>query len=301
MTSDKIQAQQTNSEIPGLLTRRGQQSAVTFDKETLYKEMLKSARLKIKLLTKENCRLKAQLSTALSSNRSNKLSTHNELFSVISHDLRSPLSSILNLTKMVVNNPDEFSREDMINNFNNFEASFDRMYRLVENILHWSSLQLSKYEFKREINLLSQVVEETLAITSQRASEKEIQIISKVNETDYFCADYNMVGIVLRNLIYNAIKFSQHDGEIEISAKIESDKLFVYVRDDGIGIAKSNQAKIFSPDIHFSTSGTQGESGTGIGLKLCKNILKNSGGTIACQSAEGQGSCFYFSLPTDFD
>jgi|GEM_PF-3850681 len=296
MTPNQIKLQE--SETDNFRMQPTASPSSNLSKAHLYQEMLKSAQLKIKLLTKENRRLNALVSQN-SAAKQEPHAAYNELFSVISHDLRSPLSSILNLTKMIVNQPDGFGREEMIKNFKNFESSFDNMYRLVENMLYWSSLQLSKNAFKPEINPLSQVVVETIEITEQRALEKNIKIVSKVDPADFFCADYNMVAVVLRNLIYNAIKFSLPNGQIEIATKMAAPTITIYVKDHGVGIPKSARKKIFSTEHRFYTSGTQGECGTGIGLSLCKNMLESIGGEIDFDSIEGKGSCFFFTLPTE--
>lgn len=220
-----------------------------------------------------------------------------KLFSIISHDLRSPLSSMVELTRFVVEHSEEFSREELINNFKNFESSFDRIYRLVDNMLYWSSIHLQQNNIAAEYCSLKELVEENIQIVEQRLKDKSLSLNIDINDSDFFYADHNMINLVFRNLLYNSIKFTPQGGHIHIYAESTSSKVALFVKDNGIGISTDNQNKILNPKTKFTTTGTEGESGTGLGLNLCNEMIQRNKGSFGFHSAENQGSCFYFTLP----
>ena len=132
---------------------------------------------------------------------------------------------------------------------------------------------------------------------SQVASNKEIEIRSETKDDIFVVTDKNMIKTILRNLLSNAIKFSYRKGHVRVSAVIDHNKVIVAVRDNGIGIPKDNLDKIFRIDTKISIPGTENETGTSLGLKLCKEFAEKLGGNIWVESVENKGSEFYFSLP----
>ncbi len=218
----------------------------------------------------------------------------NKLFSIVSHDLRNPilsLNEIVNLFNEGVITDDEIkSYMPLISkNIKNTSA-------LLENLLHWSRSQLKgeriqKNNFNLRIAALLQV-----SILEPLANEKEIKIENTIDETQIGYADRDMIELVFRNLISNAIKYCNKGGAITISSTVEDQFIQVCVRDTGIGIAEENLQKLFGLN-NFSTLGTNKELGTGLGLLLCREFITKNGGKIWVESKLNEGSKFCFTIP----
>ncbi len=218
----------------------------------------------------------------------------NKLFSIVSHDLRNPilsLNEIMNLFNEGVITDDEIkSYMPLISkNIKNTSA-------LLENLLHWSRSQLKgeriqKNNFNLRIAALLQV-----SILEPLANEKKIKIENTIDEIQVVFADRDMIELVFRNLISNAIKYCNNGGYIIISSTIEDQFIQVCVKDTGIGIAEENLQKLFGLN-NFSTLGTNKELGTGLGLLLCREFITKNGGKIWVESKLNEGSKFCFTIP----
>ena len=235
-------------------------------------------------------------------NYSNKLksinSSKDKLFSVIAHDLREPFTGIVGnlelLSESILSFPLEESR-DMIQDA--LKCAKDA-YSLLENLLEWSRIQTGKSKVNiTDFNLLF-VVDSALKIFSSLISNKKINIINIIDENLNVRADEYMTFSVFRNLISNAVKFSNAKGKIIISSKSEKDFVKICVEDSGIGISNENLIRLFCTDTHYSTPGTENEKGTGLGLILCKEFVEKNGGKIWVESEIGKGSRFCFTLRT---
>jgi len=165
------------------------------------------------------------------------------------------------------------------------------------NLLERARSQTDKIEYNPlKINIFG-LSEETITLFQAKATEKEIQLINQVQSNQFVVADLNMFKTILRNLVSNALKFTDRGGTVEISNYIQNDSLIISVRDTGIGMQSDVLEKIFNLDSHYTTKGTDEESGTGLGLILCKEFVEKHGGTIWAESKPGFGSIFSFSLP----
>jgi signal transduction histidine kinase len=143
---------------------------------------------------------------------------------------------------------------------------------------------------------LQQLVQSNLIIFKLKAADKAISLSSDIKANTEAYGDINMVSTILRNLISNALKFTETNGQITISADIQDDFVFLKVKDSGIGISKENQEKLFKLDCNYTTVGTADETGSGLGLILCKEFAERNGGDIWVQSEENQGSEFILRL-----
>lgn len=218
----------------------------------------------------------------------------NKLFSIVSHDLRNPilsLNEIVNLFNEGVITDDEIkSYMPLISkNIKNTSA-------LLENLLHWSRSQLKgeriqKNNFNLRIAALLQV-----SILEPLANEKKIKIENTIDETQVVFADRDMIELVFRNLISNAVKYCNNGGTISITSSIENQYIQVCVKDNGIGIAEDNLQKLFGLN-NYSTLGTNKELGTGLGLLLCREFINKNGGKIWVESTLNEGSKFCFTIP----
>ena len=219
-----------------------------------------------------------------------------KFFSIIAHDLKSPFNSIVGFSELLMEQINE-------NNYNGIDEyakiigqSSKQAMDLLMNLLEWSRAQTGRMQFKPENFDLVELVGENMMLFGLIAAQKAISI-SKVlpNELIIF-ADKQMISTILRNLISNAIKFTNQGGEIAISAEKTAKEIFISVSDNGMGIAPERLEKLFSIGKSDSTLGTNKEKGTGLGLILCKEFVESHGGKIWVESKQGKGSTFYVTL-----
>ncbi len=223
--------------------------------------------------------------------------TKDKFFSIIAHDLRSPFNALLGLSKVLYENHkkyDETKREHIIKSVND---SAERTFNLLENLLTWSHSQSGTIDFLPKKLNIKTLFSETMLELQGQANEKNIQVSDAISKNDLIYADKNMIATVLRNLISNAIKYTHTNGEINISAEHGESNVIISVTDTGVGIEKEKLRKIFDIGEISSTSGTENEKGTGLGLVLCKEFVEKHNGEIWVESEEGEGSKFIFSIP----
>ncbi|MBX7124719.1 MAG: tetratricopeptide repeat protein [Cyclobacteriaceae bacterium] len=217
-----------------------------------------------------------------------------KFFSIISHDLRSPmnaLSAVLDLMDKNGIQPDEFARLTR-----ELRAQFNNTRALINNLLDWALMQMDKLSFLPERIELSRVVDENLRMI-QTVHVKEIQMVNRVGDRVMALADHNMINLVLRNLIMNAIKFTDQGGTIAIESFQNEEMVTVAISDNGVGIDPDVQRILFDKTAGYSSRGTANEKGTGLGLILCKEFVERNGGKIWFESVPGKGTTFYFTLP----
>jgi len=217
-----------------------------------------------------------------------------KFFSIISHDLRSPmnaLSGTLDLLEQKHITPDEF--RDLSKNL---RTQFNHTRTLINNLLNWTLLQMDKLTIQPEKVSLRAKVEESFA-TLRMLYAKDVQLDNLVKESINVFADANIINLVLRNLILNAVKFTETGGKIWIDSKDDGKEVIVSVSDNGIGIKPEVRDMLFEKTSGYSTRGTANEKGTGLGLILCKEFVEKNGGRIWLESELGKGTTFYFTLP----
>ncbi len=220
-------------------------------------------------------------------------------FSIIAHDLRSPFNALLGLTSLLDDSFDSFGPQEAREFISGINETANKLYALVENLLKWSRLQMNAVEFEPQVLDLTEAVERTRALLDSAARNKGIALINAVPSQAVW-ADGDMLDTVLRNLVTNAIKFTDRDGRVTISASsVRSGWCVVSVADTGVGITDADLANLFRLDRKVSAIGTSGERGTGLGLLLCKDLVERHGGQITVESRQGEGSSFRFSLPLE--
>lgn len=221
-----------------------------------------------------------------------------KLYSVIAHDLRSPMGSIkMVLNMLILNLPSGVIGGDMYEMLNMANRTTEEVFTLLDNLLKWTKSQIGKLNVVYQDFDLVGVTEGVLEIFSMVAELKKITIEMNHPQSTEVHGDVDMIKTVIRNLISNAIKFSNSDSIIQVDIKEEDDMAVVSVRDCGCGISEENQAKLLHPDTHFSTFGTNNEEGSGLGLLLCQDFAVKNGGKLWFKSQLGVGSTFYFSMP----
>ncbi len=218
-----------------------------------------------------------------------------KLFSIISHDLKGPMNSFKDLVSMI--NRGKLSKDDLLHFAPKFENSLDGLLFTLNNLLTWGKTQMDGIKtIPAKINM-GEIVNANISLLSEVANKKSIELMNEFGEDELAWADKDQVDIVLRNLLSNAIKFTPINGTINVGCNTQDKMLEIYVKDSGVGMSPDVQKHIFENDTNFTTYGTKGEKGTGLGLTVCKEMVENNGGEIWVDSQEGSGSCFYFTIP----
>lgn len=224
-------------------------------------------------------------------------STKDKFFSIIAHDLRSPFQSLIGLSDMLLEEVKDSNSDNQKFCARTINDSSHQLYSLVENLLNWSRTQSNKMTFEPgEVNI-SSIIENTITLVQPNLTQKNISLEKRLISEKLAYADKNMIEMVIRNLVTNAIKFTPENGKIRISLTEEDQDIQVEVSDNGIGINSEDQAKLFRIDSNFTKKGTNGEGGTGLGLIICKEFVEKNNGRIWVKSDPGEGTSFFFTIP----
>ena len=224
--------------------------------------------------------------------------TKDKFFNIIAHDLKGPFTSFIAITDTLSNDADKIDEQKKIHFIKSLNKSALYLESLLDNLLQWARSQSGTLEVNPRCVNIADAVNQNLKIISFNAQNNQIELINEIEEHTRAFADPNLLNTVLRNLISNAVKFSTKGGQVLIKAKKSSnDKIYISVRDQGIGIAKEDINKLFRIDVSTKTIGESTEKGTGFGLILCKDFIEKQGGNIDVESILGKGSTFSFSLP----
>lgn len=220
--------------------------------------------------------------------------TKDKLISVVSHDLRGPFATLNELLRYMQSG--EISEKE-------FREMLPELFRqtimtndLLENLLRWSYNNLKGAVINTEIFNIKPLADNVIQLYLNQARDKSLNILNSINSEHKVVADKGMIAVVLRNLISNAIKFSKKEGKIVLSSFQENNFITVIIQDNGIGISESKIPLIFSEE-NYTTSGTAGEKGTGLGLMLCREFVEKNGGIIGVDSKPDIGTRFMFTLP----
>ncbi|MBM4171957.1 MAG: PAS domain S-box protein [Ignavibacteria bacterium] len=224
--------------------------------------------------------------------------TKDRFISIISHDLRTPFSSILGFTDFLLTEKD-LTEDKRMQYIHFIQDAAKSMLGMVNSLLDWTRLQTGRIKFVPERINAKLVLDKSVQILSGAALQKKINLISEVTKDIFIHADDSLLLQVFNNLLSNAIKFTNEGGQINVSAKADIDKQQIQfsVRDNGIGMRKEDLNKLFKVDTKFTTPGTSGEKGSGLGLSLVNDIIKKHGGEIWVTSEVGKGSNFIFTIP----
>ena len=225
------------------------------------------------------------------------VATNAKFISIIAHDLRSPFSSILGVLEILKESLNDYNINEIEKYIDIVSDSANRTLTLLDNLLVWTISQNKEKNFNpvkiNQYELLSDEVESNTTL----ARQKQISLNYSVTPNLHVSADIQMVKTILRNLIGNAIKYTGAGGEITISASEIKQYVEIVIKDNGIGISNDAQRELFKTNSFHSTTGTNNEQGTGLGLLLCKEFVEMHGGYIRIDSKPGKGSKFKFTLP----
>lgn len=222
-------------------------------------------------------------------------SLKDKLFSVISHDIRTPIISIKSVLELV--NNDDISEDEFKKILPEILRNIDSASMLIDNTLHWVKDQMKGEKAIIENFNLTELAASNINQLKVKLFEKDITIVNQLYEPFDVRADKEMVNLVLRNLFLNAIKFSNRGESIYISAVKINQEIEVCIKDNGIGMNPEKLGTLFNDKIQFAAFGTENEKGSGLGLLLCKDFIEKSNGSIRAESELGKGSKFCFKLP----
>jgi len=230
-----------------------------------------------------------------------------KLFTIISHDLRSPFQILLGNTELMLDLLDDLPKTDIRNMTESIYRSAKAASILLDNLLTWSRLQQGRMEFKPGPVELHQLAENTVDLLNEMAISKGVRLKSTIEAGLFAHADGHMVNTVIRNLASNALKFTPAGGQVILSAQRdgtlpnnpEGEWIQVNVADTGVGISEENIDKLFNINVHHTTTGTAQETGTGLGLILCQDMVEKNGGQIWVESEPNQGTTVRFIIPAN--
>jgi len=223
--------------------------------------------------------------------------TKDKFFSIIAHDLKNPFNTIVGLSDYLVNNIGKKDSKSFDKMIHLIHGASKNGYKLLENLLEWASIQIDRIEVDLHKIKLYDIVLESKYTVDNLAEKKNINIEIQVNEDIYILADINMMKAVVRNLLSNAIKFTNINGKIKVSANIENDMISLSIKDNGVGISDQDLDKLFKIEHIHKTTGTEKETGTGLGLLLCKEFVERNNGKINVKSELDKGSEFTVIIP----
>lgn len=223
--------------------------------------------------------------------------TKDKFFGIIAHDLKNPFHNILGFSDLLVEHVQDYDKDKILRSLGFIRSSAENAHNLLENLLEWSRSQTGALEFKPQKLSVNNVFENIIKEFESASINKDIKIFNELDDEISVIGDLNMISTILRNLLSNAMKFTNRSGKIKLNAKINHDYVFISIKDNGIGIKQEKVNKLFKVSEHVSTVGTEKEKGTGLGLILCKEFVEKHGGEIFIESELNKGSTFYFSLP----
>jgi signal transduction histidine kinase len=243
-------------------------------------------------------RKKAEEEIILKNKELEKLNAQKDkFFSIISHDLKSPFNGILGFSRLLTEKAQNADFLKVQQYAEIIHDSSEKYMELLTNLFEWSNQQRGGSQFKPVPFNLPDLMMEIEMLYMEASQKKQIRLINQLPDQLEIYADESMVGTVLRNLISNALKFTNPGGEILFTARSTDSFVEVCIKDNGVGIHPEMAKKLFHVEQYHSTPGTQNETGTGLGLNLCKEFVAKHGGQIWVKSKKQEGSAFYFTIP----
>lgn len=283
------------NKLEQLVRERTQEILIQNEEILVQAEHLKEAN---DWITAKNVELEAQKEEIEKKNNELEISdaTKNKFFRIIAHDLRNPISTLVNTTGYILTDIDDIDKQRTKRIIEELNRLSHTTYSLLENLLDWSTSQMGDIKFSPEALSLLSLIKESLELVKSKVDLKHITLNLNVSEDIIVFADVNMLHTVIRNLITNAVKFTNDNGQIIISSRIGNGFCYLSIADNGVGIGSDRIRKLFRIDKDIVTPGTHNEKGSGLGLILSKEFIERNGGTISVESELNKGSTFTISL-----
>jgi len=223
--------------------------------------------------------------------------TKDKFISIIAHDLKNPMHSIGFSADLMLNYFDNLNDDKKKDHLKGIYKTSNHAYDLLENLLHWAMAQSKSMNYDPDDVNVGEIIRDVVDLSFGSADNKNVSIINHINSPYKVYADRNMIETVVRNLLSNSIKFSNENGTIELSFYIVNEYAIIEIKDNGVGIPEKSLEKLFKIEEQISTPGTMKESGTGLGLLLCKEFVNINRGDIWAESIYGHGATFKFTVP----
>ncbi len=223
--------------------------------------------------------------------------TKDKFFSIISHDLRGPVSSLFGVSGLIRHFVKEKNTQQLLEMADHMELSVERLSNLLDNLLNWAMQQQGHFPNVPEKVNITEMIEEIIGMFSNMANGKQVSMTSNISDPIFLWVDRNSVHTIFRNLINNGIKFTPNSGSIEVNAVLEGEMVEILISDTGVGMPQTKLDKLFNLDGEGATYGTAGEKGLGLGLQLVKEFMDMNSGEISAKSKEGEGTTFIVRLP----
>ena len=220
-----------------------------------------------------------------------------KFFSIIAHDLKNPFNVLVSYTSILKTDLDIFSKDELEQIISDLNQASENGFNLLQNLLLWTRSQTNRIHILKSNFILADIFEKVKSLVDLNMLAKNQELLIDLDIDVVVFADKDMVATVLRNLVFNAIKFSEKGSKISVKTKNLGNEVQVDVIDQGIGISKENLEKLFQIDKNTTTEGTDGETGTGLGLVICREFIEKNDGRIWVESNLGEGSVFSFTLP----
>lgn len=247
---------------------------------------------KINEINAINKRLVLSEKQLLETNRSK-----DKFFSILAHDLRNPFNGLMGISKLLEDNINKIDIDDIKRYAGIINHTTKQIYSLLENLLEWSLTQMGHITYEPIQFKISELAEKNIELVKVNSEKKNLTITSKISDKTVVFADKNTINTVIRNLLTNAIKYSNNNGHIIIAAETSTENVIISVTDNGIGISEENIKKLFILEEQISTKGTLQETGSGLGLILCEEFVRKNNGKIWVESVENKKTSFFFTLP----
>ncbi|GGD94089.1 tetratricopeptide repeat-containing sensor histidine kinase [Maribacter cobaltidurans] len=222
--------------------------------------------------------------------------TKNKFFSIVAHDLRSPLTSLKSFSSVLVDHIDLLSKEEILSMGKKLDISVDNTLKMADNLIVWAKSQMNVIEDKKELIHLKQVVNDVVLIFKEIAGNKEVRLVTSIMGSPKFMGDKDQVEFIIRNLINNAIKFTPRKGIVSVSVTQTSKHIKIVVADTGVGMSSEFRDNLFSIQKSKGILGTEGEKGSGLGLVLSSEFVKRNDGEIQVESLEEKGTTITVTL-----
>jgi signal transduction histidine kinase len=223
--------------------------------------------------------------------------TKDRFFSILAHDMRNPIAALYSFSNYLNENCETIPASDLKHYLSIIHTTSKGLTDLLEELFLWANLRSDRYVLNPEIVMLADVISSVTNLLMTGITQKNIQLDININPGLHVYLDRNSMQTVVRNLVSNAIKFTPQNGKITIGVTDKSNKVEITVKDTGVGISEEDMPKLFKIDAHYTTTGTEGETGSGLGLVLCKELIEKNKGNIWVKSEVGEGTSFIFELP----
>lgn len=218
-------------------------------------------------------------------------------FSIIAHDLKNPFNALVSYTSLLRTDFDTFTKEELIQIVTDLNDATEKGFDLLENLLYWTRSQTNRIKVYKTFFDLQQIVDNVIGLAKPNLSAKSQTMEVEIDEGLKVYADKDMIATVIRNLIFNSIKFSHPNSAIRIEGKKKGPNIQISVIDHGVGVDADKQHKFFNYEENTTTPGTDGEMGSGLGLLICREFIEKNDGLIWVESEPGKGATFRFTIP----